>query len=639
MHLHRFIITLVFLSGICSFSQAQTNLTFTAHPTNIHLGNAMYNPKDEINYYNQYLKNIAYVLLYDGHEHVEDIGNFYSWIGYDFDRSNLTAVDVAYAYNENIALMIDVYKEYIVKCLNNDVTLSSILNRLSFYVSQVKILITNKDLEFDNFIKQFQQISKSFELKDLEAQFATRLAKLSEDKADTLLHFFNKFRFQLVRGQVRFSGPDIMTDPKYIDVLKVMSIINATQDYAISEIVIANFSSIKQIAEIKGLKDVYRLTNLATIPLVETEKDVDYLLANLEEIMASDRISQIMKAGSDDTKFSGMASSILNFAKVGRALERLNSKDKPIFFIGMGTSLERSGGPNFYRKMLASIMGKNETNRTIQGGELEKFKTPSSALIKLEDEIEISNSNGHVSQEDVEVLSSAFKDTLIGRYQSLYNDADRRATLDYLIKDSSLAFVMDNFQAGSRYKRKITLDESGKLVNKFQDLFEDTRAIDFQTTFALSGLHPEFVSFDQLTTKEEDFICRHKSNPILRTYITGLTALRAQINPDFYQALGLDVKQNFYKSVLSGVDSFDKVSKSCFKDLKDEIASELDEEQYLDYSQNSHKAIVDNLSKQHIAVGAYRAKEINFTDLQKSLYDLNKDTALRRNLLGVAVKN
>ena len=92
-----------------------------------------------------------------------------------------------------------------------------------------------------------------------------------------------------------------------------------------------------------------------------------------------------MKAGSDDTKFSGLATSIINLAKLGYALQNLNHKERPILFIGMGSSLERLGGPTFFRKMLANIMGDNETNRTIQGGEIESFSTERSTLEKTQD--------------------------------------------------------------------------------------------------------------------------------------------------------------------------------------------------------------------------------------------------------------
>lgn len=346
-----------------------------------------------------------------------------------------------------------------------------------------------------------------------------------------------------------------------------------------------------------------------------------------------------MKAGSDDTKFSGMASSILNFAKLGYAIQNLDDKNKPIFFIGMGTSVERSGGPLFYRKMLAQIVGDNATNRTIQGGELESFSTRESTIDKLKNEIAISQVKSVLSIKDIESFSNLSDALISKKYQSLYNDQQQRNNLNYLIQNTSLGFILDNFQAGSRYKRKILLNQNGELINSFKDLFNDTRAIDFQTTFALSGLHPEFLVFKDINEAQINSFCATNQNPILDAYISAMLILKRQTNTKFYKALNLSTENDLYKSFVSGVNNFTILTNKCFTKLNKQVIENLQQERYLDYSAKTENNIIKYLSMQKTAVKEYQNRLISFDSLKEKLFELNYKIAKARNLLYLGVKN
>lgn len=640
--------SIVLLFSINLNSYALLNLTFTAHPTNTNLGGIMYNAKDETKYYyNNKLRNIAYVLLNEEKSiEIEDIGGFYSWIGYDFDRSNLKAEDIIHANIVSLKMLIKIYDQYNTRYLQ-DITIKIILKHIDNYAERILSLIARSDKSFNQFIAEFEHISKALDFVNLEEKFKGVLEKISKKNPDNvktakaikLLNYFNKFKFQLCPGQVRFSGEDLLSGKLDEDIFKAISALNKVQNYAISDIIIANFSTIKQIKTIKGLKAKYDISNISIIPLMETEVDVKYAIDNLKKIVTSDNISQIMKAGSDDTKFSGMAASIFNFAKLGYALENLELPNKPIYFIGMGSSVERSGGPVFYRKKLATILGNNETNRTIQGGELEAFGTKQLTISKLQQELEISKVKSTLTRDDISSISHLMSNVIIPKYQALYSSLDEKDALNQIIKDTSLAFVLDNFQAGSRYKGKIKLDDNHVVIKSLHDLFDDTRAIDFQTTFALTGLHPEFVPFKDITDQQIDSFSHFAGNSILDTYLIAMIILDKQTNPEFYKALGLSEGNYFYTSVIAGIRNFDKLVNKYFVDLSANVTRQLNDSKYLNYSIKAEKDILGYLNQQKIVFDEWKASRISFDLLKTKLFELNYKIAAARNLLNLGVKN
>ena len=78
----------------------------------------------------------------------------------------------------------------------------------------------------------------------------------NSDFAKKLLSYFNKFRFQAFRGQIRFDGDTLTSGTEHENIFKIIKNINQIQDYAISDIIISNFSTIKQIEIIKKLKKI-----------------------------------------------------------------------------------------------------------------------------------------------------------------------------------------------------------------------------------------------------------------------------------------------------------------------------------------------------------------------------------------------
>ncbi len=643
-NLFALILLLLFLSPT---SNAKTNLTFTSHPTNTKLLDAMYSAQAEIDYYHKKLANIFEVFLYEEENLLAGIDNLYSWIGYDFDRSNLTALDVLYSYNSATKIITKTYKNYIEYKLANDYYSDAILDSLA----SIKLCTQEID-QLLSLNKQFKDLNDKFfitlnsalnKLAIAKKEFELILQDIKHTKIQKLRDIFKKFNFTIAIPQLRFTSDELnnfnQAEKSFKDILKVVSSIIKTQPKANFDIIIANFSSIKQIQNLKKLKNKYSTTNVNTIPLVETEKDVDYVIANLVKIISSDKISQIMKAGSDDTKYSGLASSILNFSKVAVAIEDLKTKNKPILFIGMGSSLERSGGPIFYRKMLAEILGTNYTNRTLQGGELELFSSRKSSLAKLQSEIAISNTHSSIDRKALNETYAAFSRGIMKHYQKLYTDIEDRKILNYLIDDSSLGFVMDNFQAGFRYKQKITEDINGNTINKFKDIFDDTRAIDFQTTFALSGLHLEFIPITKLSEKEETWLCENNHNQFVKTYISALLLLSQQIHPEFYKALGLDETAEIFQLVIKGYNKFQNIKDKCFASLNSEIIEKLKKETFLDNSKSATTAIARALSKANKYVQLYKSKKITLNDLRKKLLELNYIIAKERNLLNEDVKN
>ena len=628
----------IFILKINTF--AATNLTFTAHPTNTIMGKDRFAADKEMDYYyDKHLTNLAKILLHSGNEHLQDIGVFYSWIGYDFDRSNLNAKGVAYANIKGINIMLEIYSDYNKQHLNNDQSLKTLLEKVRSHVQVVTPLTKNKELNFSSFIQQFSSIIDGFNLPKIEKDFVKRLEVINSDSAKKLLSYFNKFRFQAFRGQIRFDGDTLTPGTQHSNIFRIIKNINRIQDYAISDIIISNFSSIKQLEIIKKLKKSYNISNISTIPLMETERDVDYAIDNIEKMLAADNISQIMKAGSDDTKFSGLATSIINLAKLGYAVQNLNSVEKPIVFIGMGSSLERLGGPIFFRKMLANVMGDNETNRTIQGGEIECFSTEKLALEKLKTEISISKVRSPMTFKEIKSLSLLIKANLAPKYQELHLNATKRQSLNQIISsDTALVYALDNYQAGSRYKRRIMIDNDNKLVNNFVDLFDNTRAIDFQTTFVLSGIHPEFVPYSYLNPKQVNKFSLLKDNRVMKTYITGMYVLSKQMNPDSYFALGLPASNEFYKNSVKGMGVFAQMANKYFANLCAEADKNLANENYLNYSNSVKKEIVQYLSMQKKIVDDYKKGTISFEILTTKLEELNYKIAKLRNLLFLGVK-
>lgn len=628
---------------------AGTNLTFTAHPTNTMLGKDNFAPEKEIDYYyDLHLKNLAKVLLYSKDVQLNDIGNFYSWIGFDFDRSNLSAKSVAYANAKNIQLMIDVYRDYNKNYLKNDATLIELLNKVQHHTNLIFSLVKNNDLTFSEFINRFAEIGRNFRLYTIENKFVERLEKIDNFNSKKLMNYFNKFRFHAFKGQIRFDGDTLNVENIYEDALRVVQIINQNQRYAVSDIIISNFSSVAQINEIKKLKKYYNISNISTIPLVETNKDVDYAVNNLKKIVTADNISQIMKAGSDDTKFSGFAASILNLARLGYAMQELKDSDlfnsqglePPILFIGMGSSIERLGGPVFFRSMLAGILGDNESNRTIQGGELEYFAEKTRAEKKLKTEIAIAKKSERISYAEIESVSLIIKEYFLDRYQEIYKENTKRNDLNQLILNgTNLAYAMDNYQAGSRYKKRIALNSENKLINNFTDLFKNTRAIDFQTSFVLSGIHPEFIPYKYLNQKQIDKILSFKENKIMKTYITGIYVLSKQMNPNFYKALDLPINNAVYKQFNEGFGVFTQIVEKYFPELKQDIDTKLKLEKYLNYSKNTNNEIVKILSSETDLINKYKNGVISFEKMTNKLRKLNYEIARLRNLLSLAVKN
>ncbi len=628
---------------------AATNLTFTSHPTNTIMGRDNFAPEKEIDYYyDLHLKNLAKVLLYSKDVKLNDIGNFYSWIGFDFDRSNLSAKSVAYANAKNIQLMLDIYRDYNKNYLKNDATLTELLNTVQHQTNLIFSLIKNKDLTFSEFTNRFAQIGRNFGLHTIENKFAERLERIDNFNSKKLLNYFNKFRFHAFRGQIRFDGESLNAESIYEDALRIVQIINQIQKYAISDIIISNFSSVAQINEIKKLKKSYNISNINTIPLVETNQDVAYAVNNLQKIVKADNISQIMKAGSDDTRFSGLAASILNLAKLGYAMQQLKNSDMfnsqqaktPILFIGMGSSIERLGGPVFFRSMLAGILGDNESNRTIQGGELEYFANITNAEEKLKTEIAIVKKRAKINFNEIVSISSIIKECFLDRYQNIYkNDLKRNDLNQLILNGTNLAYAMDNYQAGSRYKKRIIVNSENKLTNNFTDLFNNTRAIDFQTSFVLSGIHPEFIPYKYLSQKQVDKILSFKENKIMKTYITGIYVLSKQMNPNFYKALDLPVSNTIYKQFNEGFSIFTQIIEKYFPELKQEIDTKLEQEKYLNYSKNTNKEIVKILSTETDLINKYKNGAISFKIMTNKLHKLNYEIARLRNLLSLAVKN
>ena len=628
---------------------ASINLTFTSHPTNTIMGKDNFFPEKEIDYYyDLHLKNLAKVLLHSKEVKLNDIGNFYSWIGFDFDRSNLSAKSVAYANAKNIQLMLDIYRDYNRNYLNNDTTLAKLLDTIQHQTNRIFSLIKNKDLTFSEFIDGFAQICLNFGLHSIENQFAERLEKIDNHNSKKLLNYFNKFRFHAFRGQIRFDGESLNAESTYEDALRIVQIINQIQKYAISDIIISNFSSVTQINEVKRLKKSYDISNINTIPLVETNEDVDYTVRNLQNIVKADNISQIMKAGSDDTRFSGLAASILNLAKLGYAMQQLKNSDMfisqqaktPILFIGMGSSIERLGGPVFFRSMLAGIIGDNESNRTIQGGELEYFINITKAEEKLKTEITIEKNRAKINFTEIASASSIIKECFLDQYQNIYQNDLRRSDLNQLISNgTNLAYAIDNYQAGSRYKKRIMVDSENKLTNNFTDLFQNTRAIDFQTSFVLSGIHPEFIPYKYLSQKQVDKILSLRDNKIIKTYITGIYVLSKQMNQNFYKALDLPVSNTVYKQFNEGFSVFTQIIENYFPELRQEIDSKLKQENYLNYSKSASNEIIKILSTETDLINEYKEGVISFKQMTDKLHELNYEIAKLRNLLSLAVKN
>ncbi len=128
-----------------------------------------------------------------------------------------------------------------------------------------------------------------------------------------------------------------------------------------------------------------------------------------------------------------------------------------------------------------------------------------------------------ISYAEIESVSLIIKEYFLDRYQEIYKENTKRNDLNQLILNgTNLAYAMDNYQAGSRYKKRIALNSENKLINNFTDLFKNTRAIDFQTSFVLSGIHPEFIPYKYLNQKQIDKILSFKENKIMKTYITGI---------------------------------------------------------------------------------------------------------------------
>ncbi len=640
---------------------AATNLTFTAHPTNVAMGSQNFAPQKEIDYYyDKHLSNLAEILLYDANNYLQDIGQFYSWIGYDFDRSNLNAKNIVYANIKGINMLLDIYDNYNRKWLNDDSVFSNLLEKIRYYVKSVKLLILDQELQTAQFIQKFSDIADDFNLSKVERDITERL-KVINFSADLtkkpfitkLLKYFAKFKFQAFKGQVRLDGNTLNSEIQYHDIFEIVKNINQIQDYAISDIIISNFSSIEQIKIIKKIKSSYNLSNISTIPLLETEEDVDYAINNIEQILAIDNISQIMKAGSDDTKFSGLATSIINLAKLGYAIQE-TSHQKPILFLGMGSSTERLGGPVFFRKMLANIMGDNETNRTIQGGELESLASKESILKKLKNEIDISKTRTYITPDNAQEtkhLSYVIKNSLAKEYQELHSSKIKRDSLNEIIADATnLAYLLDNYQAGSRYKRKITINidsnainnsalNSNALTNNFVDVFNNTRAINFQTIFALSGIHPEFTPYAYLTFKQINDLLLFKDNRIIKTYLTGMCILSKQMNPDFYLALDLPKSSKFYKDYTKGIKIFAKIIKENLTNLCDKTEQNLINEKYLDYSDKTQQEIRQNLATAKVIINQYHNNQLSFKELNNKLLDINHKIAILRNLLSLKIKN
>ena len=103
-----FVISLIVcLNG--QIANAKTHLTFTAHPTNTKMGKENFSTHKEIDYYyDNLLINLPKVILSDTGKYLDEIGGLYSWIVYDFDRSNLTAKDISYANIKGMNIMLNI---------------------------------------------------------------------------------------------------------------------------------------------------------------------------------------------------------------------------------------------------------------------------------------------------------------------------------------------------------------------------------------------------------------------------------------------------------------------------------------------------------------------------------------------------
>jgi len=82
---------------------------------------------------------------------------------------------------------------------------------------------------------------------------------------------------------------------------------------------------------------------------------------------------------------------------------------------------------------------------------------------------------------------------IANNYRKVFEPANR-SFVNAIVDNTMFGYVMDNFQAGSRYRRKIDINKEGSFVNKFTDIIDHTRAIDFQTSWSLCGIHPEFAA-------------------------------------------------------------------------------------------------------------------------------------------------
>ena len=638
------ITVVLFLPFILFFnlsSNCATHLTFTAHPTNTCLPEDQFNPRAEINYYySKLLINIHKALLKPNTSLFDEIGTLSTWIGYDFDRSNLNALDIAYSNTKSMQTLLSSYTEYCTKYLTEHKDIGHNFERLNNCVNQLLNLFDQPNLPLTSFLEKYNNYIKKMGLAKSEQKILRKLKEINSDNSLFLSRFIEKYHFSVFKAQVRIDGMQLTCKDSCKEIFEVVEAINSHQKDAFSAIIIANFSSIDQLTLLKQIKKQYNISNIGTIPLVESQEDVDFLLKNIETILRTDAIPQIMKAGSDDTKFSGLASSILNFSRLGLTLQNLQGLPRPTLFIGMGSSVERLGGPYHFRKLLASILGDNETNRTIQGGEIEQFSSVKLCEEKLIKEIELSKIRGKINPEEISEVSHILNQFIGKCYQNFHKCSKQRNLLNQLIsKDSLLALLIDNYQAGSRYNKKVHFIDNKVIKNNLIDLFTSIRAIDFQTAFVLCGIHPEFVPFSSMTEDNLQTLSKHAQNNILKTYLSALYILHKQFEPSFYQTLGLSEQNEFYKNSVSGAKVFKQYMLKNFKELTCSVDEALNQEEYLNYSSYHSGELLEILKKHKKTHESFLANKLSDIDMQTMIKETNKNFAASRNLLSKGLKN
>lgn len=490
------------------------SLTLTSHPTNLSFGYKDKNGSNRRPFLWEEIKH--YYSLISKNSLPQ---NTNTWIGYDMDRHQDEQSNIfIFTFLQNMRASL------IQQGITENVSIIADVDKLS-----------------DTLEQSFNNVNAT------EAVNISNSLKLIAEKLQKLQWVGNPYG---LNGQYRISSEDLESKEgqqkihnRLQEIKQIKNIFGYT---AISEVIIADCTTVEQIDVLKQILQENHLQTINVTPLVEEHLD-DKTLQNI--IQKAD--SKVMLAGSDSIQRDTYIGALLMKVKIQSLIHQYNQENphsKKTFFEGAGSTINRNGC--ILPSRMGTILEGMPYERTIQGQEAEQLISNNNHRNVTIRDLQSSR----CTVKDIEVAEPILQQVMneVSLYQKkLQTEPQYTNAFD---KEQIFNIVQENSHYGSRAKKPTD-------VNKFE--IKSQRAITQSMIHNKMHFQPEMMYWDIMSSNLKDKIKENIHNPIIKDFLNQYTAL--------WQSCDLDESQKWItdKNLYKGF----KASYNAFKGFVDEISN------------------------------------------------------------------